>query len=109
MEGSEKERVCLEPEELLRRGYETGGDRVREPWEIQVASGTGRRTEAAREERVGEVVLALAGWPVEEVRGGMAFGDWRKTLGLEAALREDEPGGGGMVVGGSTCETMRGP
>lgn len=56
-------------------------------WAIQSASGTGRKT-FAREE--GEVVLA--GWPVEEVRGGMALGDCRKLLGVEN-------GGGDMVVG----------
>lgn len=53
---------------------------------IQSASGTGRKT-FAREE--GEVVLA--GWPVEEVRGGMALGDCRKLLGVEN-------GGGDMIV-----------
>lgn len=55
-------------------------------WEIQSASGTGRRT-VVREE--GEVVLA--GWPVEEVRGGMALGDCRKLLDVEY-------GGGVMAV-----------
>lgn len=88
-EGRETERVCRE---LLRWGKEMGGERcVRAPWEIQSASGTGRRTEAAREDEEGEVVAVVfvfewAGWPVEEVRGGMALGDWRKALLFEEAL-----------------------
>lgn len=67
--------------------WRVGGERAWVDWEIQSASGTGRRT-FAREE--GEAVLA--GWPVEEVRGGMALGDCRKLLDVEI-------GGGVMVVG----------
>jgi hypothetical protein len=74
------------------------------PEPIQSPSGTGRRTEAfdegeaAAARREGLVVL----WPVEDVRGGMALGDWRKTLlelGLEGvgmlpSSRLLVPGGG---------------
>lgn len=77
--------------------------------EIQSASGTGRRTEVARaDEEVAEAGVSLffrvvwAGWPVDEVRGGMAFGE--KVLAVvvvEAAAvveeDEDEAGRGDMV------------
>lgn len=105
-DGREKARVvvCRELEGLLRWGKEkVGGERcccARAPGgEIQSASGTGRRTEAAREADDGEVMAALAGWPVEEVRGGMALGDWRKALLLlfeEAWWGEEEVRRGGV-------------
>lgn len=88
VEGSEERRGRLEwweeePAVGGERAWWCGG--VPEP--IQSPSGTGRRTEALDG---GEAAAArreglVACCPVEDVRGGIALGDWRKTL-LELAL-----------------------
>lgn len=84
-------------EEGLRRlegECELVGERTWEVWEIQSPSGTGGRRTVVRGEE--DIAVVWAGWPVEEVRGGIMLGDWRN-----APVDDEVYGGEGDMVASS--------
>lgn len=60
----------------------------------QLPSGTGRRTDfewAWEEDDAAAAAAAAPNWPDDEVRGGMALGDWNRALRfLEVEASEEE-------------------